>query len=484
MATFQYSAIANGESQAFDPSVDVLNFDQAAISPFDVYMVRDDDVGGGSATDLTVAVIDGPLAGKHIFLLDMAQGRITTSNFTFAAGGSIFVGDNTTALGPDDGANTINGTSFGDLIVGLGGNDDLFGGGGDDVFAFYLGASGRYSGAAGDQINGGAGDDTLRFLDFGEVGATVNLATGAVSGGDIDGTSSATVTNMEHAAGTIFADDFTGNGGANLFVGRDGDDTLRGSGGADTLEGGAGDDRLVGGGGRDWADYQHATAGVDIMLASGGSDGEGGTDVLVTMEDFIGSAFGDDVTGTTGTNVFDVRGGADTVHAGGGDDTVFGGHGADRLWGGSGDDLIMGHRGSDVLWGDAGNDTLAGSGSSAFLDGATASAGRDIFKATSVDQGRDFIFAFDTNTSTGDANVDAIDLVALFNAIGYTGADPIGDGYMRIVGAGGGQGDSGTNDAVVQIDANGGGNSWTSLFQVVDVTAANLLANPDYFIFQ
>jgi Ca2+-binding RTX toxin-like protein len=484
MATFVFSTIANGTSLAFDPALDILDFDQSDILPHDIYFVRDEDAGGSSELDLTVAVIDGPHAGKHIFLESMQQKQVTSSNFTFAAGGSIFIGDNTIGTTLDDQANIIIGTGFNDLIVGLGGNDDLNGGGGDDVFAFYLGAGGHYSGGAGDEINGGAGTDTLRFLDFGEVGATVNLATGAVSGGDLDGTSSATATNVEHAAGTIYADDFTGNGGNNMFIGRDGDDTLRGAAGRDTLEGGAGDDRLVGGDGRDWADYQHAAAGVDILLASGGSDGDGGTDVLVSMEDFIGSAFGDDVTGTAGTNVFDMRAGADLVHAGGGGDTLFGGQGVDRLWGGAGNDLIMGHQGSDTLWGDSGLDTLAGSGSSAFLDGASASAGRDVFKATSMDQGRDVIFAFDTSTTTGDANVDAIDLVALFNAIGYFGIDPIANGYMRIIGGGGGLGDTGKADAMVQIDADGGGNSWTTLFQVVDVSATQMLSNPDYFMFQ
>jgi Ca2+-binding RTX toxin-like protein len=487
MATFQYSAFANGDNTAFDPAVDILNFDQAVILPHDVYFLRDENVGGSSADDLSVAIIDGPLAGKHVFLLDMDMKQVTTSNFTFASGGSIFIGDNAVGTSADDNANTQVGTGFNDLMIGMGGNDNQTGGGGSDVFAFYLGADGHYSGAGGDTIAGGAGIDTLRFLDQGAVGAIVDLSTGIASGGDIDGTSNAHFVGIEYAAGTIFNDDFTGNDGDNLFVGRDGDDTLRGAGGADTLEGGPGDDRLNGGTGRDWVDYQHAAGGVSINMATGvTADGDGGSDLVVNVESFIGSAFGDTLVGSLDANTLDMRGGKDVVHAGAGDDTVFGGTGGDRLWGGQGDDLIYGHAGNDSYWGDAGNDTFVGSGSSTRISDAVATEGNDSIKITSTTLGRDFVFAFDTDTTGGvDAGVDWIDLRPLFNSIGYMGTDPIADGYMKIENTpGGGLGAQGTADAVVWIDPNGGGNSWIGVLQVVDVTATTLMSNPDYFTFQ
>lgn len=490
MATFQYSALVDGSSTAFNPTEltgDVLNFDQTSILPHDVYMVRDEDVGGEDDDDLTVAIIDGANAGKHVFLLDMDAKQVTTSNFTFASGGSIFAGDNTSAMTADDSSDTQLGTAFDDLFIGFGGNDSQSGGAGNDVFAFYLGADGHYSGALGDTISGGSGVDELRFLDQGEVGATVDLRTGAVSGGDIDGTSNATSTGIANVAGTIFDDMFIGNGGANLLVGRDGDDTLRGSGGNDTMEGGIGSDRLTGGAGFDWADYQHAAAGASINLATGrGNDGDGGRDIVQDVEGVIGSAFGDDFTGSDLANVIDMRSGKDTAHAGGGNDTVFGGNGDDKLYGGAGDDLLYGGGGKDIYWGDAGEDTFVGSGSSAFFSDAVATTGKDKFKVMGTDLGRDFVFAFDTDTTGGlDTSVDNIDLSPLFNLIGYTGTDPIADGYMKIEDtAGGGKGDSSIHDAVVWIDPDGGGNSWTGVIQIVDVTAAQLLSNPDYFTFQ
>jgi Ca2+-binding RTX toxin-like protein len=484
MATYQYSVEAAGDEQIdFDPAVDVLNFDQASIRPVDVFLVRDENAGGDSALDLNVAVIDGPRAGDHVFLLDMDKRSVTTTNFTFAAGGSIFVGDNTTGIAADNDANTHIGTDFADLFIGMGGNDTLTGGGGNDVFAFYLSGGGRYG---MDVITGGAGTDTLRFLDEGAVGAQVNLISGTVSGGDADGTSGATVSGVEWIAGTIFADNFTGNAFANLLHGRDGDDTLRGAAGSDTLEGGAGGDHLNGGDGRDWADYQHSAAGVTINIGAGGSDGMGGTDVLVNVEDFIGSVFADNVTGSLGGNVIDLRGGRDVARGGGGNDTLFGGVGADNLRGGEGDDVIYGHAGNDIYSGDRGNDTIVGSGASAFISDGVASVGQDMVRVVAANQQKDYVFAFDTDTMGGvDTNVDVIDMRTFLNAVGYTGSDPIGDGWMMIQDtAGSGRGAAAQSDAVVYVDPDGGGDSWVAVLQIVDVSSATLTSNPDFFLFQ
>ena len=493
MATFQYSAQANGSSIDFDPTEvtgDVLNFD-ATILPHDVYLVRDENVGGSSADDLSVAIIDGASAGKHVFLWDMDAKQVTTSNFTFASGGSIFAGDNLSTTATDDQGNVQSGTGVDDLFIGFGGNDSQTGKAGNDVFAFYLGADGHYSGAAGDTINGSSGIDTLRFLDQGEVGANVNLTTGIVTGGDIDGTSNAHVSNVEWIAGTIFNDNFMGDSKGNVLTGRDGDDTLRGAAGGDTIEGGAGNDMINGGDNRDWIDYQHAVDGVVVDMDTNptshrgtASDGQGGTDTLIDVENVIGSAFGDDVTGNANGNVLDLRDGKDMGNGDAGDDTVFGGAGNDKLYGGLGDDLLYGGVGSDSYYGGPGNDTFVGSGSNAFISDGVATLGKDTFNVLSVSQGVDTIFAFDTSTTGMDANVDVIDFTALFNAIGYTGTDPFADGYLKIENGGGGEGDPEATDAIISVDINGGGDSWTEILHVADVTAAAMMSNPDYFTFQ
>jgi Ca2+-binding RTX toxin-like protein len=67
----------------------------------------------------------------------------------------------------------------------------------------------------------------------------VNLATGAVSGGDAVGD---TFSGIEQVLGSGFADTLTGNATANTLWGMAGNDTLTGAGGADVLKGGAGND--------------------------------------------------------------------------------------------------------------------------------------------------------------------------------------------------------------------------------------------------
>jgi Ca2+-binding RTX toxin-like protein len=212
-------------------------------------------------------------------------------------------------------------------------------------------------------------------------------------------------------------------------------------------------------------------------------DGDGGTDKLLSIEDVIGSAFGDSVTGNAGGNVLDLRSGRDAGNGDAGNDTIFGGSGNDRLSGGRGDDLLVGGAGDDTYLGGAGEDSLVGSGSNAFISNGNATLGQDTFKILSASQGIDRVFAFDTSTTGKDASVDNIDLVSLFNSIGYAGTDPFGDGHLRVVNGGAGLGGTAA-DAVLQVDLDGGGDSWISILRIVDVSAATMMSNPDYFTFQ
>jgi Ca2+-binding RTX toxin-like protein len=71
---------------------------------------------------------------------------------------------------------------------------------------------------------------------------SVDLATGAVSGGDAAGDA---LSGIEQVMGSGFADTLTGNAGANMLWGMGGGDVLTGGGGGDVLKGGAGNDRFV-----------------------------------------------------------------------------------------------------------------------------------------------------------------------------------------------------------------------------------------------
>jgi Ca2+-binding RTX toxin-like protein len=133
--------------------------------------------------------------------------------------------------------------------------------------------------------------------------------------------------------------------------GGSGDDELYGMFGDDFLEGYYGADLLHGGFGIDIASYIDSATGVVVNLATG--TGNGGTaegDILIEIEELLGSFHDDILIGDDGENRLLGRSGNDTL-TGGGDD--------DALWGDGDNDTLKGGGGADVLHGDDGNDTAA-----------------------------------------------------------------------------------------------------------------------------
>ena len=242
-----------------------------------------------------------------------------------------------------DGSDTISGDAGDDLLVGHAGSDVLSGGADDDTLE---------GGAGADSLSGGAGADRLSY-EGSNAAVSVNLSTGAVSGGHAAGdtladadTMSGFQTDFEAVLGSTLADTLTGSTGNEWLDGGDGADTLNGGAGADTLyggaggdtlEGGAGGDSLLGGAGTDWLSYAGSNAGVSVNLATGtAADGDAAGDTITGFERLVGSGYADILTGSNGRDV--LRGGAgnDSLYGGGGTDVVEGGAGADFLFGGAG----------------------------------------------------------------------------------------------------------------------------------------------------
>ncbi len=112
MSTFNWSTLANGQTIAFNPAVDQLNFEDSIFNSanlviFDYF---------SSATTSTFTSLDG----KAVTLLS-APGTLTSSNVTFASGGLFLYGDNTTVTLNDNSANTLIGGNFGDKLTGRSG---------------------------------------------------------------------------------------------------------------------------------------------------------------------------------------------------------------------------------------------------------------------------------------------------------------------------------------------------------------------------
>jgi serralysin len=283
--------------------------------------------------------------------------------------------------------NELRGQDGNDTLNGKGGNDTLYGGDGNDTLYGSSGNDKLYGGDSDDVLNGGSGADLIdggegtdqASYKFSSAGVTINLATGTASGGSATGD---TLVSIEDIKGSNFADTLTGNAGANRLYGLDGNDTLSGGAGTDRLyggigndilRGGAGDDRLDGGAGADAIDggdgtdqitFINSTSGVTVNLATGtGSGGDAAGDTYTSIENVVGSGFGDTLTGDSGNNRFYGLAGNDTIHGGAGLDRIKGGAGDDSLHGGDGDDWFDGGTGADAFFGDAGQDMVTYEGS-------------------------------------------------------------------------------------------------------------------------
>ncbi|MBR0752244.1 hypothetical protein JQ604_08610 [Bradyrhizobium jicamae] len=183
----------------------------------------------------------------------------------------------------------------------------------------------------------------------------------------LDGTISGTE-GKDALFGSAGADEIFGAGGNDALTGHGGDDFLSGGTGHnflwgnadnDTFLGGAGIDSFAGGSGIDTVLYQNSTSGVTVDLATHtGSGGDAQGDTYDSIENVVGSAFKDALTGDATANHLAGGMGNDNLTGGDGNDELDGGDGNDHLWGNQGNDTLNGGAGADVLAGGAGADTF------------------------------------------------------------------------------------------------------------------------------
>jgi hypothetical protein len=186
----------------------------------------------------------------------------------------------------------------------------------------------------------------------------VDLAAGrATAGGGPADTLSAfrrvvTGPGNDTVLGTAADEVFTlGDGNDSINAGP-GNDMIDAGAGDDLLRGGHGTDDIDGGPGHDTATYDERTASepVSVTLATPGDDGAAGeNDTLVGIEDVVGGASSDVLSGDDGPNVLVGGGGLNTLVGGGGDDTLIGGDLRDVLSGGPGSDVLLGGGDDDSI---------------------------------------------------------------------------------------------------------------------------------------
>ncbi|NJC41339.1 Ca2+-binding RTX toxin-like protein [Brevundimonas alba] len=283
-----------------------------------------------------------------------------------------------------DAANQFYGGGLDDVLIGLAGNDAMYGGSGADNLS---------GGDDADSLNGQGGDDILSggdgadAMDGGEGADSLDGGLGSdnLGGGAGD----------DSLSGGGDTDSLYGGGGADSLDGGLGADYLDGNGDDDILRGGGGADEIYGGDGVDTADFSLAAGGVTAILAANAisNDGDGSSDTIYQVENLIGSAFADNLSGDEWAN------------------RLTGGAGADVLYGADGDDVLRGGAGADVLSGGGGIDTadysLAAAGMRAQLNSNASSndgdGGSDIFTEIENLTGSAF-----NDTLIGDNNVNVL----------------------------------------------------------------------------
>jgi Ca2+-binding RTX toxin-like protein len=406
---------------------------------------------------------------------------------------SVQTGLNVALAGLDGTVSTSNNPNV--VVLTFKNVEHVYGSGGDDTFTVGTVADGIL-------LDGAGGVNTLDLSQL-NIGTTFQDADGRVlktivnleSEWLVTADTSTKITSFSHVLGTTGNDVILGNQFDNAILGNAGNDLIFGGGGVDAIDGGtgndeiyggadddilfggAGDDTIIGGAGADEIDggtntaigdtvsYVSSTA-VKINLSSFGpqSGGDAEGDTLKGIENFIGSAEGDEIEGSDISN---------WLRGFGGDDTFF-----IRTAKGGNLDILNGGDGSDRL------------------DLSLATFAERIFDPNGVDQ---FRFIADLNTGSVRAASMSASLISIENINGSDLADKlIGNAGVNIINGGGGSdwifggagadiidGGAGRNkinytdsNAAVDVDLNrveqiGGHAQGDQLFNILEVDGSN-----------
>ena len=195
----------------------------------------------------------------------------------------------------------------------------------------------------------------------------VDLSTGTTGKDGGPGETSEDALNFERVTGSAAADVIRGDAQGNVLDGGAGDDVLSGAGGSDTLNGGDGLDTVS---------YAERAAGAPVTVVLDGAANDGGVgeaDNAADVENVLGGAGDDALTGNDGPNVLD---------GGPGADRLIGLAGADDFRAGAGDDAV------DALDGNAEPvDCGDGAGDQVDADGADALTGCEVARVVAAPGG-------------------------------------------------------------------------------------------------
>lgn len=287
------------------------------------YVITNNDNGTWTVQD-TVAGRDGADTVSNIEYLQFTDQTVTLT----VAPPQTLTGTST--------ANNLTGGADDDILIGLGGIDNLNGAEGSDL---YVMTSASDHAAAEINDTGLSGVDEVRFTT--KKASTLTLYAGdrgiesVVIG---TGTSPYAITtgataNNINASAVTNALAITGNNGSNSLIGTAYADTLIGNAGNDVLNGGSGTDTLIGGAGNDTyvvenfgdAISENNNEGKDLVQSSIsyilGSNLENLALTGASNINGAGNSVVNTITGNAANNILDGDDGVDTLIGGAGNDT-------------------------------------------------------------------------------------------------------------------------------------------------------------------
>ncbi len=467
-----FTDIVGATNQIFTPTQNQVNRQLRVVVTY-----TDDNGTNETVTSAATTVVGDFIAAN-------ALSETLTGN---AGDDLIFGGGGTDTLNGLGGSDTLDGGAGIDNVNGGDGNDVLAGGAGNDVI--NAGADNdiiTYTiGDGADNINGGLGADSLNVT--GTAGSnTLNVVfngtglTGVGGGTLVDvetvnadllggsdalsygtGTTAAVTVNLATHSASGFAsiagiENVTGGSGNDTLTGDALANALNGGAGNDTLVGGMGSDTLTGGAGNDTASYAGESDAMFIDLATGsarrGAAAAPVEDALVTIENVIGGAGNDSITGSTVANRLEGGAGNDTLVGGAGNDTLLGQGGNDTFTyttGDGNDTLVDGGDGIDTLsiFGNtvANTLTVAYNGTSITSIASTVASLLNVEHVTAdLSDGTD-VLSYGTTSANVSVNLGAHTasgfsaISNIENVVGGAGADTLtGDALANILGGGGG----------------------------------------------
>lgn len=357
------------------------------------------DTGGGSAGSISYSAVNAPVLAATLLLMINDEGQVGSGALSALDTATININataDSTTANDDSVRSNVGSNVAFNIPEWSLLWNDSDADGPLDvSAISSISGGSASHStgsgsyGAVSFTDTGSSGGSFSYTANNGSSGDTASVSVVRDTSGDLDGTSSADIL----VDGLSGAHTLNGGNGNDILIGNDGNDELNGGNNNDLLVGGSGDDALNGGTGTDTAGYFDAISGVTVDLGIGTAQNTGGagSDTLNSIENLVGSRFGDVLTGTSGNNSLVGLDGDDILIGSGGSDTLTGGQGADTFkW-------LLGNTGTTTV-----TDFAKGVDS---LDLSQLLVGED---DTAGSLSQYLTFAFSTNTTiTVDANAGA-----------------------------------------------------------------------------